>query len=327
VKIPLTLAIIPGLIVVAENERFVIPQVNLHELIQLTGDAMRTGIEYIHSARVLRRRNALVPLADLCEVLGLGSRRSSEEVSIAIVEADGQRFGLIVDEISDSQEIVVKPLGQQLKGLNCYAGATIMGDGGIALILDIMGLGLRSGVVQPSGRQGRSSGRTDESAAIEDCLPLLLVRAGGLERLAIPLSRVARLERIPIERLERAAGRSVVQYRGRILPLIMPAEMPGGGLPPDAEQLQVVVCRNGEADFGLVVDEIVDIVRETVAHPGGTDRPGLLGSAVVGGKVTDFLDLDALSQGIFAGSSKSLDRLDAVLSGGTSELPGDQQWR
>ncbi|MCX6623203.1 MAG: chemotaxis protein CheA, partial [Acidobacteria bacterium] len=195
VKIPLTLAIIPGLIVRAGGDRFVIPQINLHELIQLHGEAARKGIEHIHSTAVFRRRNALLPVADLCGVLGLTPERSADEVSIVILEADEHRFGLIVDAISDSQEIVVKPMGQQLKGLNCYAGATIMGDGRIALILDIMGLGLRSGVIQPSGQQAPSSTGTDENAAVAGHrLSLLLIRAGSFERLAIPLASVARLE-------------------------------------------------------------------------------------------------------------------------------------
>ena len=116
VKIPLTLAIIPGLIVKAGGERFVIPQVNLHELIQLHGDAARTGIEHIQSTAVFRRRNMLLPITDLCRTLGLVPERPEEEISIVILEADGLRFGLIVDSISDSQEIVVKPLGQQFEG-------------------------------------------------------------------------------------------------------------------------------------------------------------------------------------------------------------------
>ncbi len=154
IRIPLTLAIIPGLVVSAGGERFVIPQVNLHELIRLEGDDANP-VEYIHSTPVFRRRNQLVPVADLSAVLGLASRRPPDEISIVVLQADEHRFGLIVDHIGDSQEIVVKPLGQQLKGLNCYAGATIMGDGKIALILDVMGLGLRSGVIGVSGEAAR----------------------------------------------------------------------------------------------------------------------------------------------------------------------------
>ena len=157
IRIPLTLAIVPGLLVNAGGERFVIPQLNLHELIRLEGDAARTAIEYVHATPVLRRRNALLPLADLCHVLRLPERRQPDELNIVVVQVDGHRFGLIVDAINDTEEIVVKPLWQQLKNLNCYAGATIMGDGGIALILDVAGIGLRSGVIVPAGQTARAA--------------------------------------------------------------------------------------------------------------------------------------------------------------------------
>ncbi|MCX6623204.1 MAG: chemotaxis protein CheW, partial [Acidobacteria bacterium] len=121
-------------------------------------------------------------------------------------------------------------------------------------------------------------------------------------------------EKIPAENVELAAGRGVVQYRGRILPLIPLAEVLGGGPGAAIGQLQVVVCRNGGAEFGLVVDDIADIIDETVAHPGSTNRTGLLGSAVVGGRVTDFLDLDVVAEWAGVGSNESLERLSAVLA-------------
>ncbi len=216
IRIPLTLAIVPGLLVNAGGERFVIPQLNLHELIRLEGEAARAAIEYVHATPVLRRRNVLLPLADLCHVLRLPERRHPDEINIVVVQVDGRCFGLVVDAINDTEEIVVKPLWQQLKSLNCYAGATIMGDGGIALILDVGGIGLRSGVIIPGGQAASAAGRDEPDGLPADPLrSLLLLRAGGLKRLAMPLAKVARLENIPAAQVEFAAGRSVVQYRNR----------------------------------------------------------------------------------------------------------------
>jgi two-component system chemotaxis sensor kinase CheA len=316
VRIPLTLAIIPGLVVTAGGERFVIPQVSLHELIRLEGEAVRSRIEYVHSTPVFRHRGALLPLADLTQVLGLTPRRSPDEISIVVLQVDDRSFGLVVDFICDSQEIVVKPLGLQIKGLNCYAGATIMGDGGIALILDVMGVGVRSGVIAESSEKKRvQSAAVEVKTAGEQRRSLLLFRAGSFERMALPLSAVARLEEIPASLIERAAGRQVVQYRGGFLPLVSLAEFLGGGFSEPAETTHVVVYRHGRGNLGLMVDEIVDIVEETIASPCGADRPGILGSAVVGGKVTDFLDADYVGSSVLVYSGESLVRLQASLAG------------
>jgi two-component system chemotaxis sensor kinase CheA len=138
---------------------------------------------------------------------------------------------------------------------------------------------------------------------------LLLLRAGGIKRLAMPLGKVARLETIQASQVEFAAGRSVVQYRNRILPLVSVAQMLDGTPSADTEVLQAVVYRNGATDIGLVVDEIVDILEDRVCSPTATARPGLLGSAVVGGLVTDFLDLDAMAQWALPADTESLARL------------------
>jgi two-component system chemotaxis sensor kinase CheA len=324
IRIPLTLAIVPGLLVNAGGERFVIPQLSLHELIRLEGDAVRTAIEYVHATPVFRRRDALLPVADLCHVLKLPEKRNPDELNIVVVQADGRRFGLIVDAINDSEEIVVKPLWQQLKSLNCYAGATIMGDGGIALILDVSGIGLRSGAIVPSGRMAMAPEPAEPAGKPADSRrSLLLLRAGGFRRLALSLGSVARLENIPAEQVEFAAGRSVVQYRGRMLPLVSVVEMLEGASSPATDMLQAVVYHDGATDIGLVVDEIVDIVDETVCSPFATDRPGLLGSAVVGGLVTDFLDPDWLAQSALTAGAGSLARLETAIYSEERLLAGE----
>ncbi len=218
-KIPLTLAIIPGLVITSGGERFVIPQVSLLELIRLEGDSSERHIEQVHGTPVYRRRGSLLPIAYLNKVLGLRSPERAEAVSIVVLQAEDRQFGLMVDGINDTQEIVVKPLGKQLKGLTEYAGATIMGDGRVALILDVLGIGQRSGVLAESRDQTRVAEEKKRHGGIEQ-QRLLLFRAGSFERLAVPLSLVARLEEFPRSSIEFAGGCQVVQYRNRILPLV-----------------------------------------------------------------------------------------------------------
>jgi two-component system, chemotaxis family, sensor kinase CheA len=307
VKIPLTLAIIPGLIVTAKErrssprsrsngDRFVIPQVSLLELIRLEGDAGKRQIERIQGTPVYRRRGQLLPIVYLNEVLAMGEAFDSNVVNIVVLQAEDRQFGLVVDGISDTQEIVVKPLGKQFKGLSCYAGATIMGDGQVALILDVLGIGQRSGVVQESRERSRAEAEQKELSGT-DRQTFLLFRAGSFERLAVPLSLVARLEEFPQSKIEHAGGRRVVQYRERILPLaslgtiLDPGAAETAGLQDPA---QVIVFTDGDRSVGLLVDQILDIVEEDIAVRRSADRKGLLGSAVIGKKVADLLDLHAV---------------------------------
>ena len=163
IRIPLTLAIIPGLVITSGGERFVIPQVSLLELIRLEADQSGKHIEYVHGTPVYRRRGNLLPIAYLNQVLGLKTADHAEAVSMVVLQAEDRQFGLVVDGINDTQEIVVKPLGKQLKGLTLYAGATIMGDGRVALILDVLGIGQRSGVLAEFLEQARDRGNRRRS--------------------------------------------------------------------------------------------------------------------------------------------------------------------
>jgi two-component system chemotaxis sensor kinase CheA len=199
-----------------------------------------------------------------------------------------------VDGINDTQEIVVKPLGKQLKGLTLYAGATIMGDGRVALILDVLGIGQRSGVLTEFHEQPRASGKPKLQAETEQ-QRLLLFQSGSFERLAVPLSLVARLEEFPRSSIEHAGGGQVVQYRERILPLVSLCGVLEPGAPDEgmtADPVQVVVFNDGDSSVGMVVDQILDVVEEAVTARQKSGRKGLLGSAVVGKRVTDFLDLN-----------------------------------
>jgi two-component system chemotaxis sensor kinase CheA len=293
IKIPLTLAIIPALIVTSGGERFAIPQVNLLELVRLEGVQARRGIERLHGTNVYRLRGNLLPLVFLNDALQLRPRDASEEViNIVVLQADDRQFGLVVDGISDTEEIVVKPLGKELKGISSFAGATIMGDGRVALILDVLGIAQRANVVSPT-RDRAIGDKTRQPQSDKDAREaLLLFRVGSATRMAIPLSMVARLEEIAPDKLERAAGRDVVQYRGAILPLIMlgrdlfrePRSQGDGPL------LVIVYSEKGRS-VGIVVEQILDIVEETLTVRSQSTQEGVIGSAVVQGRVTDLLDV------------------------------------
>ncbi len=296
IKIPLTLAIIPALIVTSGGERFAIPQVSLLELVRLEGEQARRGIEMIHGAPVYRLRGNLLPLVYLSRQLELpdetGDGTDQAAVNIVVLQTDDRQFGLVVGGVNDTEEIVVKPLGKQIKGVTAFAGATIMGDGKVALILDVVGIAQRGGVV--SEVRDRSISKNDEEALErhDERQTLLLFAVGEQGRVAIPLKLVARLEEFACSEIETAAGVDVVQYRGQIMPLLHLARVMGGVRPcPAADPIQVVVYTHEGRSIGLVVDRILDIVDEavTVTREGGSD--GVLGSAVVQGKVTDLLDV------------------------------------
>ena len=309
IRIPLTLAIIPGLVITSGGERFVIPQVSLLELIRIEGDSLGKHIEYVHGTPVYRRRGSLLPIAYLNQVLGLQSADRAEAVSLVVLQAEDRQFGLVVDGINDTQEIVVKPLGKQLKGLTLYAGATIMGDGRVALILDVLGIGQCSGVFGGVREPARAADKQKAQLEIEQ-QRLLLFRTGSFDRLAVPLSLVARLEEFPQSAIEYAGGGQVVQYRGRILPLVSLRSVLEPGSPGNelsADPVQVVVFNEGDVSVGMVVDQILDVAEEAVTVRQRSDRKGLLGSAVVGKRVTDFLDLNEVIRAVEGNWSQGAD--------------------
>ena len=299
IKIPLTLAIIPALVVSCDSDRFAIPQVSLLELVRLDLDNAKAGIESIRGTPVYRLRGNLLPLVYLSRVLGLPTHQQ-EHVNIVVLQADGRPFGLVVDAINDTEEIVVKPLGKLLKGLPCYAGATIMGDGRVALILDVMGIA-QAGHVGGEGRDQKAANQDkDQKHASGNRQTLLLVQAGDSRRMAVPLDLVARLEEFQGDEVEFASGQPVMQYRDQILPLFDLPGMFGGvaALDGQAKALQVVVHNGPQGGVGFVVDRILDIVEEEVTVRRKSTAHGLLGSAVIQQKVTDLLDVETLVAGL-----------------------------
>ncbi len=300
IKLPLTLAIIPALIIKSGGERMAIPQVSLLELVRLEGNEAKEGIEWVHDAPVYRLRGQLLPLVYLNEELGLNNDGQTEAINIVVLHAENRRFGLVVDEIVDTQEIVVKPLGKRLKGLSMFAGATIMGDGRVALILDVFGIAKRVGLV---GDQDRALAELEEKvqASNDNTVMMLTVAAGEGRCAAIPLEFVSRLEEIPADSVEQANGYEVVQYRGHLLPLVRLASlvnaMPSGN---DSGKLHAVVCRVGDKSVGLVVDRILDIVEWRPHMERVGTHPFVAGSTIINGRVTDLIDVERLLDSIEA---------------------------
>jgi len=433
-KIPLTLAIIPALIVTSAGERYAIPQVSLLELVGLDRDQARTGIETIHKAPVYRLRGRLLPLVCLNRELEVGARAanaatssavsadqsclldfakarymheqwldrlrqvldgsatmtveqagsptqcglgkwlyesglkdysnipeihqveaahkcfhelvrgvvalkakrdgagaehaytelgqasgkvldllraveakvlSCQNVNIVVLQADGREFGLVVDEVNDTEEIVVKPLGKHLKDISVYAGATIMGDGKVALILDVLGIAQRAHILAEGREPSRAETEPAAAASAENKQKLVLFAGRAGARMAVPLDLLARLENIPGSQVERSGNQWVTQYRGQILPLIrvthaleerrqMPSEQDDALPLPTSAMLQVLVLENQQRSFGLVVNQILDIVESALETQSPPTRPGVLYSAVIAERVTEILDVPAI---------------------------------
>jgi two-component system, chemotaxis family, sensor kinase CheA len=315
IKIPLTLAIIPALIVSCSGDLYAIPQVNLLELVRLDAKDAASGIERIHGVPVYRLRGNLLPLVFLDkELFGASAAPAGDGVYIVVLQAGDRQFGMVVDAVNDTEEIVVKPLGAQLKGLSVYAGATIMGDGRVALILDVMGVALRAHVLAEVGDRTFTERAPDLPRAVDNRQALLLFQTPDNGQMAIPLSMVARLEEFPRHAIERAGDQEVVQYRGEILPLVPLSQvLPERRLKPrhaapqtdgGRDVVQVVVYTQGAKSVGLMVDHILDIVEERLETQSPGTRAGVTGSAVIHGRVTELLDVQSLVKeampGLFA---------------------------
>ncbi|WP_293338542.1 chemotaxis protein CheW [Microcoleus sp. CAWBG58] len=316
-KIPLTLAIIPTLIITTGGDRYAIPQVNLLELMRLEGEQIKK-IEMFHGTPVYRLRGRLLPLIYLNRELQLetgiveNSKKSQfdrdEALNIVVVQATDKPFGLVVDAINDTQEIVVKPLGKQLKSLACFAGATIMGDGKVALILDVHGIAQKTHMTEAQEKAILA----DENSRRESSEPpqqLLVFQGPDFRRMAIHLSRVCRLEEFPRHLLERVGKQNVVQYRNQIMPVIYltavfgsgsesadwgPNGLDGRSRAADDKLPLVVVSIGSEHQVGLVVDRILDIVEQAIDIKGAATQAGISYCAVIQGQVTEILDVDAV---------------------------------
>lgn len=286
VRIPLTLAIIPALVVGQSDERYAVPLANLVELVRIEADSPE--VEHIAGDPVLRLRGQLLPLVSLASVLGQPTP-TSQVAAVVVVQNDNTRFGLIVDQVHDTQEIVVKPLGKLLKSLPVYTGVTIMGDGRIAMILDIAGLA-ESAAVGTVAKEAMKTSAADQGVVQS----LLVMEIAGGRRAALPLTDIARLEEFENEAVEFTGHREVVQYRGGILPLVRLAPALQLSDTSQSDPVSVVVHERDEHRLGVVIDRVLDIVETTLEVDESGRRPGVYGTAIVQGKVTDLVDLNEI---------------------------------
>jgi two-component system chemotaxis sensor kinase CheA len=252
----------------------------------------------IHETPVHRLRGRLLPLVFLNRELQLEEPRqptSHSTLNVVVLNADDHRFGLVVDGINDTEEIVVKPLNAALGSLPAFSGATIMGDGRVVLILDVNGLARSAGMTLDERERvlGEPAGTVALSQQEDDTL--LLCEFGGGRRIAVPLAQVARLEEFPSRMIERAVDSEVVQYRGAIMPLVRLSTTLGHCSPP-SDSIKVVVSAEGGQTVGVVVDNILDVVRRPVDMRRSVQRGGKAESIVIDQRVTDIVDLASVIQ-------------------------------
>nr|WP_199899359.1 chemotaxis protein CheW [Sneathiella glossodoripedis] len=313
IKIPLTLAIVSALIVECAGERFAVPQISVVELVRASTDKRSDNtIEMINEAPVLRLRDRLLPLVHLNDILRLETAADEvaeqsdvkgEEEFIIVTQVGAYTFGIVVDRVFDTEEIVVKPVAPILRHLAIFSGNTILGDGSVIMILDPNGIASQTGenVIGDHTHEEEAT----RNAAETDKVAMLICRAGGEEPKAVPLSLVARLEEIEVDTIEHTNGQMVVQYRGKIMPLVTMSE---DSKIVETGRQPILVFSDNERTMGLVVEEIVDIVEDTLNVEMASNVEGMIGSAVIRGKATDIIDVGYYLQKCFGdwfGSSES----------------------
>jgi two-component system chemotaxis sensor kinase CheA len=289
VKIPLTLAIISALIVEAGGHRFAIPQLSVVELVRPRSDS-EYRIERIKDAAMLRLRHKLLPLSRLSQLLGLDRDKppDADKGFVVVTQVGSETFGVVVDSVFHTEEIVVKPMSTMLRHIGLFSGNTILGDGSVILIVD------PNGLAQALGTSARASSQIGEDAEAEatetkQSTSMLVFRAGSPHPRAVPLSLITRLEEIDVDRLEFSNGRHLVQYRGQLMPLIPIND--SVQVKSHGQQSLLVFSDEGRS-MGLMVDEIVDIVDDTLHIEVRGNRPGVLGSAVIKGQATEIIDIE-----------------------------------
>ncbi|MBJ7408143.1 MAG: hybrid sensor histidine kinase/response regulator [Bradyrhizobium sp.] len=288
IKIPLTLAIVSALIVEAAGDRFAIPQLSVVELVRARANSEHR-IERIKDTAVLRLRNKLLPLIHLKKLLKIddGAASDPENGFIVVTQVGSQTFGIVVDGVFHTEEIVVKPMSTKLRHIDMFSGNTILGDGAVIMIID------PNGIAKALGAAGSSAhGMGDENGAHhvgsgEQTTSLLVFRAGSSQPKAVPLGLVTRLEELPADKIEFSNGRYMVQYREQLMPLVA---MESVTVASQGAQPILVFADDGRS-MGLVVDEIIDIVDERLNIEVGGSSSGILGSAVIKGQATEVIDV------------------------------------
>jgi two-component system, chemotaxis family, sensor kinase CheA len=288
IKIPLTLAIVAALIVEAGGDRFAIPQLAVIELVRARSRSEHR-IERIKDTTVLRLREKLLPLARLSHLLGTDAETGDVDNGfIVVTQVGSQSFGIVVDSVFHTEEIVVKPLSSKLRHIAMFSGNTILGDGSVIMIIDPNGIAQSLGTAASSQETTEEAAGTRHAASVEQTTSLLLFRAGSAQPKAVPLALITRLEEVDAHKIELSNGRHMLQYRGQLMPLISMNEnvrVKGEGTQP------LLVFSDGARSMALVVDEIVDIVEDHLDVQVGSDKSGVLGSAIIKGQATEIIDV------------------------------------
>jgi two-component system, chemotaxis family, sensor kinase CheA len=323
IKIPLTLAIISSLIVGVDTQRYAIPQLDVSELV-LIKNSNKNAIEYVNGSPIYRLRDNILPLICLRKLLGYPNQVDGKSRYIIVISSTSLSFGLIVDNVFDTEEIVVKPITSILGDQNIFSGNTILGDGAVIMILDSTGI-LRTSEISVKVTSVREPLESQDNSN-EKITPLLLFNAGSTSLKAVPLEHVARLEDLDVTKIEIANGKHVIQYGNSLMPIYMcdpHARLPERGRKP------IIVFRTKEGLSGLLVDRILDIT----SHRGEYQMKAsgdLEGSAIVKGMATDILNLsfDRSSENYKAGftntqNSMSPAAISSILVGTSDEIKGE----
>jgi len=288
IKIPLTLAIVSALIVEAAGDRFAIPQLSVVELVRARANSEHR-IERIKDTAVLRLRNKLLPLMHLKKLLKIDDGTSSDPENgfIVVTQVGSQTFGIVVDGVFHTEEIVVKPMSTKLRHIDMFSGNTILGDGAVIMIIDPNGIAKALGAAGSASRELADEHGAAHAATGEQLTSLLVFRAGSSQPKAVPLGLVTRLEEIATDKIELSNGRYMVQYREQLMPLV---QMDGVAVQTTGSQPILVFADDGRS-MGLVVDEIIDIVEERLHIEVAGSQSGILGSAVIKGQATEVIDV------------------------------------
>lgn len=286
VKIPLTLAIVSALIIRAAGERFAVPQASVQELVKVSADSDHR-FEEIEHVRMLRLREQLIPLIDLSEELGC--ERRNEAKFVLIMRVGAHRFGVLVEEVIDTEEIVVKPLASVLRAIPVFSGATLLGDGSVVLIIDPNGLSERAGDMPARAQKAIDEAAVWSEAEAAEMVSLLIVRVGAGALKAVELSRITRLEQVPATAIQTIGDRAAVDYRGKLMPVLTVED---GQRFADKGSQPLLVVQGMLYAMGLAVDQIVDVVGAKLDIELTASRPGVRGVALVNGRATELLDLD-----------------------------------
>ncbi|WFU35028.1 hybrid sensor histidine kinase/response regulator [Bradyrhizobium brasilense] len=289
IKIPLTLAIVSALIVEAGGDRFAIPQLSVVELVRARANSEHR-IERIKDTAVLRLRNKLLPLIHLKKLLKIddgATTTDAENGFIVVTQVGSQTFGIVVDGVFHTEEIVVKPMSTKLRHIDMFSGNTILGDGAVIMIIDPNGIAKALGASGSSAHDLADDNASAHAASGEQLTSLLVFRAGSSQPKAVPLGLVTRLEEIATDKIELSNGRYMVQYREQLMPLV---QMAGVEVQSQGSQPILVFADDGRS-MGLVVDEIIDIVEERLNIEVAGSQDGILGSAVIKGQATEVIDV------------------------------------